>query len=96
MKEITYEEYTDSKRAFYGKHDTERGHCTSSDVQGTTIFREVTFDDGAWWYEVTEPVTEMVEVALHGIVVQTPIRMYRTEIFDSENTKSRYLFAKAV
>ena len=74
------------------KHYGERGGRESGSVDGEIIRKTVCFEDGHAWEEVTEPVYETVEVEKHGLKFTVPVKMYRTEIWDSENSKSRYLY----
>ena len=53
------------------------------------------FADGAQWCEITEPIWERLYGTLHGIMVEAKVQMYRTEFWDSDNSKSRYLYEMA-
>lgn len=89
---ITMKQYSDSKAAFYRKHSDERGYREFSELEGERNYKEVYFPDCHVWHEVTEPVIETVEVEVHGIKVKTQVKLYRTEIWDTENSASRYLY----
>ena len=91
---MTMKQYNDSKAAFYRKHYGERGYRERGGVEGETIRKAVCFDDGAVWNEVTEPVYETVEVEAHGLKFKVQVKLYRTEVWDTENSVSRYLYER--
>lgn len=77
MTKISFKEYIDSKKAFNAKH----GNCRVDRwVDGKTIYKTLIYDDGAIWNEITRPVYD-------GLA-----KSYQTEMFDSDNSKSRYYF----
>ena len=92
---MTMQEYLSSKANFISKHFGERGFREDGGVVGEKIHKVLVFEDGAQWYEITEPIWEKLSGTLHGIPVETKVRMYRTEFWDSDNSKSRYLYESA-
>lgn len=93
-KHLTMREYNDQKAAFYRKHFGERGGRESGSVDGETIRKTVCFEDGHVWNEITEPLYEKIEVEKYGLKFSVLVKMYRTEIWDSEDSSSRYLYEK--
>jgi len=93
-KNITMEQYNEEKRAFYQKHYGERGYREYGNVDGEQIHKEVCFADGAGWNEITEPFEETIQVERHGLNIEVKVKFYRTEIWDSDNSVSRYLYEK--
>ena len=89
---MTMREYLDSKAAFIRKHYGERGFREVGDVVNETIRKSYLFEDGAVWSEITEPIHEEMAGVMHGLPVTATVKMYRTEVWDSENSKSRYLY----
>ena len=92
---MTMREYSESKAAFFRKHYGERGYRESGEVVGERICKSYIFEDGAEWFEITEPVYETTVVELHGIKNKVQLKFYRTEIWDTEDSKSRYLYEAA-
>lgn len=95
MTEITMKQYNAQKKAFNKKHWGSRGAKETGHVNGEIIYKTVSFEDGHTWEEVTVPVYEVVEVKKHNITIPVEIKFYRTEVWDSENSFSRYLYEKA-
>ena len=95
MLTMTMSEYNNQKAAFYRKHGKNRGGRERGHVEGETIRKTVLFEDGHVWEEVTEPVYETAEIEKHGIKFIIKLKMYRTEFWNSEDSRSRYLYEKA-
>ena len=95
MTTLTMREYLDQKTAFFNKHYGTRGGRESGGVEDETIRKTVCFEDGHAWEEITEPVYEMVEIEKHGLKLLVKVKFYRTEIWDSDNPRSRYYYEPA-
>ena len=95
MTTLTMREYLDQKTAFINKHYGTRGGRESGGVEGETIRKTICFEDGHAWEEITEPVYEMVEVEKYGMKLLVQVKFYRTEIWDSDNSRSRYYYEPA-
>lgn len=91
---ISMKQYLTDKASFYRKHYGEHGYKEQGGCEGATIRKMVLFEDGATWYEVTEPIYETVVVDVHGISVETQVKLYRTEIWDTEDQISRFLYER--
>ena len=97
MKETTMKEYNDIKTLFYRKHATENGiHESGMIDEYGRIHKNVYFNDGAEWHEVSEKIREeaTTTVNIHGIAkeVATYIDLFRTEYFNTDNSESRYMY----
>ena len=91
----TFKEYIDEKVVFSQKHN-KKGECKvyTSPMVNNGYHKEIVWDDGHMWCEVTELVTEDVEVEIHGLKTWTTIELWKTEYWTTES-KSKYLWEKA-
>lgn len=94
-KTINMKQYNESKAAFIRKHCGTRGFKEYGKVDGERIIKTMCFEDEACWHEITEPVYEDWVVEARGLKIHNTIKLYRTEIWDSENSISRYLYEAA-
>ena len=93
MKTITWNEYNTQKAAFYAKHG--EGKESSELGADGSIYKTVGFKDGAVWYELGEDITEKDIVMRHGIWTEATFHFRRYEVWDTENSASRYLYQRA-
>lgn len=90
----TYQEYAEEKKAFFTKHNYSFSIQTSyMDEYGCWNKRYV-FEDNAVWYEDYMPVIESGEAFIRGLKIPVEAKLLRTEYWDTDNSKSRYLYEK--
>lgn len=89
MTVITMHEYLERKMDFMKKHGEWK---ESGNVSGETINKILVFEDGATWTEITRPVYEKTTVTVKGLNLKTTVKLYETEIYNTDNSKSVYLY----
>lgn len=93
---ISMKEYARDKKAFYQRHTRLDGKYQEfGEVTGEKVSKQVCFPDGASWWEVTEPYSEKVTIIRHGLKIPIELKYIRTEVWDSEDSKSRFLYQHA-
>lgn len=94
MREMTMTEYMEQKCKFIRKHYGENGYKEHGHVIGETIHKVLVFEDGACWYETTLPVHEVLCGEIHGIKCESVVKLYCTEVWDSDNPDTRKLYER--
>ena len=83
-----FDEYMKDKAEFFKKHGDYKLHDSGMSQNG--YLKSYCFDDGADFYELCGPVTEEVEVELHGVKAKVPVKLFRTEYWSSEDSSKFY------
>lgn len=93
---MTYDEniYKQIKDEFMAKHTCERKVYTSPLVDNK-YHKDYCYSDGANWSEITELVEEVVVVVVHSIRTKVTVKLWKTEYFSTDDSKSRYYYEKA-
>lgn len=95
MVETTMKMYNDLKTEFYKKHGSDNGYREDSSIdEYGRIYKTVSFEDEASWYELTEKVAEKAIIEKHGIKSRVTVCYYRTEFWSTE-MGSIYLYEAA-
>ena len=99
MATTTYAEFDKEYRAFAIKHNRKANRSEETWMDGSRIYKIVTWTDGAQWFEITE--TDIVEkvkadVEVHGlkITIEEEIPLRKTEYWSTEKSISRYFYRK--
>ena len=92
---VTYKEYEEEKMEFIKKHNA-KSDCKveTSPMVNNRYHKEYMWEDGACWCELSELVSEIAEVVVHGITVKTSVDLWRTEFWSTESG-SKYFYEKA-
>ena len=94
-KTYTMAQYNKAKADFLRKHSKGNGIKERGGLDGDTIHKIYECQDGGMWHEITQPITETIKGMAHGLDVVAEVQMYRTEIWDTDNSTSRYLYEVA-
>ena len=91
----TYGEYLKEQMTFAKKHNA-KSECKiyTSPMENNRYHKEYCWEDGANWYEISELITETVEVAVHGLTMKVNVEMWRTEYWSTESG-SKFFYEKA-
>lgn len=95
MIDRTWSEYQGEMVSFYKKHTSANGRKEYTRCDGEMIGKQVCFEDGAVWYEVSRPEWVEIESVVHGVKVKATVKMFTTEYFDSDNSQSRKVWTVA-
>ena len=93
MNTTTMAEYNKAKRAFASAHGqvvTEK-----EDTSGSTHIKQISFVDGAVWYETSKIIFENITGEVHGVPYEFRLMLHRVEYWNSDNTDSAYAYEKA-
>ena len=90
----TFREYDKKYTDFCLKHNA-KAECKvfTSPMVDNRYHKEICWDDGAMWCEITELVTESVNIQVHGINVDVDVQLWKTEYWSTES-KSEYYYSK--
>lgn len=91
MTICTMSEYNKDLRDFLNKHEN-INECTF--VEGETIRKMFCSEDGKTFYEVSRPVYETATVDVKGIAITVDVKLFETEWWSDDNSKSKYMYAK--
>lgn len=86
--------YSQIKREFMARHNCNLMVYTSPMIENT-YHKEYSFEDGAQWNEIMELVEEVVEVEVHSMMMKVVVKLWKTEYFSTDDSKSRYYYEKA-
>lgn len=91
---VTYEQYNKELAKFAQKHNA-KAECKiyTSPMENNRYHKEYCWEDGANWCEVTELITETIEVEAHGLTFKCEVEMWRTEYWSTE-AGSKYYYCK--
>lgn len=91
----TFKEYMEQKTAFAQKHN-KKGECKvwRHPMINNRSHEEMSWTDGHEWCEVTELITEEVEIEVHGIKTTVSVDLWRTEFWSTEH-KSKYMYERS-
>lgn len=92
--EVTYEIYNDDKNQFFTKHGWDFEVNTSSMEQDGTYGKTYAFKDNSAWFERMSPVTETVDVVIHGIKVETRVKLQKISYWTTDNSRERSYFER--
>jgi len=92
--QVTYQDYSNRKIGFFNRHGNDCNVYTSNITELGVYCKEYSFRDGAVWYERMSPVTESAVACLHGIRIPVEVRLFKTEFWDTDCSKSRYYYEK--
>ena len=96
MATVSFGEYLKEMQEFAAKHNENGGvKSYTSPMENDRYHKEICWEDGAAWYEVTEKIWETVPVEVHGIKTTTYISLWRTEFWNTDNGQSRYCYQEA-
>ena len=92
---VTFKEYEEELIKFAQKHN-KKAECKiwTSPMENNRYYKTRTWSDGACFDEVTELITEEVEVEAHGIKTKVAVRFWRTEFWSTEQP-SKYIYSRA-
>lgn len=94
---VNYDEYSNEKKSFFRKHDSDFNTHTSEMDEYGRYSKEYVFKDGAVWYELMGPeyAVEDVELSVKGISIKTKIevKLFKTEFWSTESC-SKYYYEK--
>lgn len=89
---MTLNEY---KKNFIKKHSKADWKVdTSSMDQHGTYTKTYSFSDGAQMIEVNGPCYEEVEFEVKGVKFKQTVKLFRTEIWNTDDPKSVYFYEK--
>lgn len=91
---VTYEEYDKDKRNFFKKHNNDFKVTTSPMDEYGRYFKEYSFSDNAVWYESMSPTYEKGTVEIKKVSVEVQVKMFRTEYWNTEDSKSKFYYQK--
>ena len=91
---VNYEQYSNEKKDFFNKHDNDFRCETSSMDEYGRYYKTYIFTDDAIWYEVMGPTYETVEVEVKMVKMNIEVKMFRTEFWNTDDSKSKYYFEK--
>lgn len=91
---IDYRDYTNEKQEFFKAHHYDYRVCTSGLDEYNRYHKEYIFEDGAIWYEVMGAVTEGATINIHGLEINTDVKLYRTEYWSTENATSKFYYER--
>lgn len=88
-----YRDYNEQKREFFAKHSSEEreNQERAAFIDGVS-HKTIAFPDGAVWSERSEIITETVENFLHGVMVKSLAKLYKTEFYSTDNSASQYCY----
>ena len=91
---VKYAEYNAEKMEFFNNHKNDFKCDTSSMDQYGRYWKTYVFEDGAIWYEAlsTEYIQQEIEVKCCKVNVE--IKMFRTEFWSTDDSKSKYYYEK--
>lgn len=81
-----YESYAGEKQGFFTKHHNHYILNVSDRDEYNYYYKEYYFDDGSMWYEIKGPVIERVKCRVHGLQIETDVKLYRTQYWSTDNT----------
>ena len=85
--------YEQEKQTFFKRHGGLKEVYTSEMVNDT--YRKIyETEDGKYLHEVNRPIYEKVSVVVHGVTIETDVKLFCTEYWDTDNAKSRYHYEK--
>ncbi len=93
MTTVTENKYTQIKREFYHAHGQACNEQTTSD--GGYHVKQVNFEGGACWYEISKTVVEKITGEVHGVPYSFPLLLTQTEFWSTDNGDSAYVYTKA-
>ena len=76
---------------FARKHNNDFKVATSPLVDNYYV-KNYYFSDGAQWYECNDIVVEPIEAKVHGIKVVALVKMTRCEYWNTDDSKSKYVY----
>lgn len=92
---VTYTEYMNDLKAFSQKHNKKAElKIYTSPMENNRYHKNYCWSDGHEFCEVTELITEQVEIEVHGIKMNVSVEMWRTEYWSTE-APSKYFYEKA-
>ena len=92
--EVTYEIYNDDKNQFFEKHGWDFESHTSS-MSGDGVYgKTYVFKDNSAWFERMSPVTELVTVTVHGVQIETPVKLQKVSYWTTDNSRERSYFER--
>ena len=96
MKTVSFGDYLKEMQKFAAKHNENGGvKSYTSPLENVRYHKEIRWEDGAAWYEVTERIWETVPIEVHGIKMVRYIEMWRTEFWNTDNGQSRFFYQEA-
>lgn len=96
MADVSYGDYLKELQAFAEKHNENGGVKTyTSPMENDRYHKEICWEDGATWYEVTEKIWETVPLTVHGVECHAYVELWRTEFWSTDNGHSQYCYQKA-
>lgn len=94
MAQVSYNTYMSDKKAFIEKHGRDGWTVNTSELDSYNRYMKTyIFEDGAEFYELMSPVTEVAEFTHRGIKMQTEVKLFKTEYWSSE-FESREVYEK--
>ena len=84
--------YEQDKTAFLKKHGLKE--VFTSPMINDTYHKEYITEDGGIFYEVMSSHYETIETETHGVKVETFVKLFRVEYWNTDNAKSRYHYEK--
>lgn len=91
---VNYKEYEELKKRFFEKHNYDYRIETSVMDEYGHYHKEYMFEDNAIWYESYRPTYEKVEVEVKKVKVNVEIKMFCTEFWNTEDSKSKCFYEK--
>ena len=96
MAHVNFGDYLKELHDFAEKHNENGGVKTyTSPMKNDRYHKEICWEDGAAWYEVTELIWETVPVTVHGVDANLFCQLWRTEFWSTDDGHSKYTYQKA-
>ena len=91
---VNYKEYEELKKRFFEKHDYNYSIETSQMDEYGCYHKEYIFEDGNIWHESYRPTYEKAVVEIKKVSVEVEVKMFCTEFWNTEDSKSKCMYEK--
>ena len=91
---VNYKEYEELRKRFFEKHNYDYRIETSVMDEYGNYHKEYIFEDDAIWYESYKHTYEKVEVEIKKVKVNVEVKLFCTEFWNTEDSKSKYFYEK--
>lgn len=97
MTTVKFDDYQRELQKFAERHKNESLNPTvyNSMPRDNCFRKDICWEDGAMWCEVTEKIWEHTSVCLHDVDCPVFVAMWRTEYWNSDGGRSKFCYQSA-